>query len=288
MLNEVYSIRNIQRVDNIFIYDKVSEKFKQQIFYLMKDNLAIMDLVILYNKITLHCGIKRNIDETYLKNPTTFQDNFISGFQKLIDNQNNIEFYLDLIELFLEIYKEDKKKITVSINKLLFINSLGFQVDEIKNQIMRIDSSHIYQEIIIPTLLLLNDSKFKNVDDEYRKAFEELKSGNYENVLVEANKAFESTMKIICDLKEFGLPSKHTATALISHLRKNNFITNFQDEKFNGLSKTLESISIIRNNQAGHGQGSVARNLSVIYAEYALRVSASNILLLIGIYNESI
>ena len=115
-----------------------------------------------------------------------------------------------------------------------------------------------------------------------------MKNGNYESVLVEANKAFESTMKIICDLKGYELPNKHTATALIAHLRKNNFITNFQDEKFNGLSKTLESISIIRNNQAGHGQGSAVRNLSVIYAEYALRVTASNILLLIEIYKESL
>lgn len=287
MLQDVYSIRNIKEID-IFEYENPSDKFKQQIFYLMKDSLVINEFVNLYKSITLHSGIKRNIKETYLENPSIYQDYFISGFEKLIEKQYDIEFYLDLVELFLNIYSGNKNNIVQSINQIFYIDSLGYQVDEIKNQIIRIDSLHTYQEIIQPTLLLLNDDKFKNADNEYRKAFEELKNGNYESVLVEANKAFESTMKIICDLKGYELPNKHTATALIAHLRKNNFITNFQDEKFNGLSKTLESISIIRNNQAGHGQGSAVRNLSVIYAEYALRVTASNILLLIEIYKESL
>lgn len=281
MLQDVYSIREKIEVQEVFKYEQPTDRFKKQLFYLMKDNLAVREFVKLYKSITLHCGIKRSINETFLENPSTFQDNFIKGFEKLIENQNNINFYLDLIELFLIQYTENKQVILKSINKILLLDSLGYQIDEIKNQIIRIDSSHTYKEIIIPTLVLLNDSKFANIDVEYRKAFEELKNGNYESVLVEANKAFESTMKIICDLKCYGLPNRHTATALIAHLRQNNFIANFQDEKFNGLSKTLESTSITRNNQAGHGQGSVvARNLSLMYAEYALRVSASNILLL--------
>ena len=175
----------------------------------------------------------------------------------------------------------------VSLNKILYKYSLGYQIDIVKDQIIRVDSKHIYQETIQQVLLLLNDIQFENVDDEYRKAYEELKNGNYEGTLVEANKAFESTMKIICELKGYGLPSKHTASALIAHLRKNSFIENFQDEKFNGLAKTLQSISISRNNQAGHGQGIKKRDLSVMFAEYALQITASNILLLIGIYNES-
>lgn len=288
MLLDVYSIRDDDNINDVFKYDNPSKIFKNRIFYLMKDEMKIIDFVKLYKNITLHSGISRTISETYLENPVVFQNDFINGFEKLIDNQNNINFYLDLIELFLVQYNGNKQTILKSINKILLLDSLGFQIDEIKNQIIRIDSSHIYQDIIKPTLLLLNDDKFKNIDDEYRKAFEELKNGNYETVLVEANKAFESTMKIICDLKGYGQPKKHSATTLIAHLRQNDFITNFQDEKFNGLAKTLESISITRNNQAGHGQGSQTRNLSVIFAEYALRVTSSNILLLLGIYNESI
>ena len=288
MLLDVYSMRESDNVKDIFKYDNPTQMFKNRLFYLMKDEMKIIEFVKLYKGITLHCGIARNIKETYLESPDVFQSDFISGFEKLINSQNSINFFLDLIEIFLDQYQGNKQTILKSINKILLLDSLGYQIDDIKNQIIRIDSSHTYQDIIKPTLLLLNNDKFKNIDDEYRKAFEELKNGNYETVLVEANKAFESTMKIICDLKGYGLPNRHTATSLIAHLRQNDFITNFQDEKFNGLAKTLESISITRNNQAGHGQGSQTRNLSVIFAEYALRVTASNILLLLGIYNESI
>ena len=57
---------------------------------------------------------------------------------------------------------------------------------------------------------------------------------------------------------------------------------------FNGLDKTLQSSAIIRNHKSVHGQGSTKRELLIMYAEYALQVTAANILLLIGIYNESV
>lgn len=286
---ELYSDskRNLKTVD-IFVYDDVPEQFKNNIFYFIKDNLNNMELSHIYRDIIKEHGLKRNIKETYLNDPTVFAESFVSGFENLIDSEDNIDFYLDLIVLFLNIKNDNKKEIIVSLNKILYKYSLGYQIDIVKDQVIRVDSKHIYQESIQKVLLLLNDIQFENVDDEYRKAYEELKNGNYEGVLVEANKAFESTMKIICELKEYGLPTKHTASALIAHLKKNNFIENFQTDKFNGLAKTLESVSMMRNNQAGHGQGIKKRELSSIFAEYALQVTASNILLLIGIYNESI
>ncbi len=285
---ELYSDskRNLETVD-IFVYDEVPDKFKNNIFYFIQDKLTNMELSQIYRKIIIEHGLKRNIDETYLNNPESFTNAFIGGFEKLIDSNDEIDFYLDLIVLFLNALDQDKSETIVSVNKILYKHSLGYQIDIVKDQIIRVDSKHIYQETIQQVLLLLNDIQFENVDDEYRKAYEELKNGNYEGTLVEANKAFESTMKIICELKGYGLPSKHTASALIAHLRKNSFIENFQDEKFNGLAKTLQSISISRNNQAGHGQGIKKRDLSVMFAEYALQITASNILLLIGIYNES-
>jgi hypothetical protein len=245
MYFELYSDRESSlKNKDVFNYDKITPQFKNTVFYFIQKNLDIFEFVDLYRDIILHHGIRRKIDETYLKNPTTFQNNFISGFENLIDSQNNITFYLDLIELFLIKIREEKIEIIFSINKIFYKYSLGYQIDEIKYQIIKIDSKHIYQETTKQVLLLLNDTRFKNADDEYRKAFEELKNGNYEAVLVEANKAFESTMKIICELKEYNLPNKHSASALIAHLRKNNFIENFQDEKFNGLAKTLHSVPI--------------------------------------------
>lgn len=285
---ELYSDRNSNIDNDIFIYDKVTPQFKNTILYFMQKNLSIQEFVELYRDMISHHGIRRNISETYLTSPTTFQDKFISGFERLVDEQDDINFYLRSIELFLKKINNNKIDIIISLNRILYKYSLGYQVDELQSQIIRVDSKYIYQTTTKKALLILNDIKFKNVDDEYRKAYEEFKNSNYESVLVEANKAFESTMKIICELKEYGLPKSHNASALIAYLKKNDFIENFQTEKFNGLTKTLESVSIMRNNQAGHGQGSEKRDLSIFYAEYALNVTASTILLLVGMYNESI
>lgn len=285
---ELYSDsnRNLEKND-VFIYDKLSDKFKNDFFYFIKDNIPAKKLVQIYKKVTVAHGINRNIKDTYLNNLDVFLDDFIRGFKSLIDELNSVEFSLDLIVLFLNEVTEPKSKI-IELNKILRKHSMGYQIDEIKDQIIRIDSMHIYEKTTKKVLLLLEDKKFENVDDEYRNAYDEYKNANYEGVLVEATKAFESCMKIICELKGYGLPKKSTVSALISHLRSNNLIENFQDEKFNGLDKTLQSSAISRNNQAGHGQGSEKRKLSSMYAEYALQVTASNIILLVGIYNESI
>jgi len=285
---ELYSDtkRNLEKVD-VFIYDEISEKFKNNLFYFIQDNVNNNELSQIYKDIIIEHGLKRNIDIDYINRPDIYTGPFTKGFEKLIDSENNIDFYLNLIVLFLNMKNDNKKEIIVALNKILYKYSLGYQIDIEQDQIIRIDSKHIYQEVVKKVFLLLNDIQFENVDDEYRKAYKKLKDGNYEGVLVEANKAFESTMKIICNLKGYGIPKNHAASGLIAHLRKNEFIENFQTDKFNGLAKTLENISIMRNNQGGHGQGIDRRELSVIYAEYALQVTAANILLLIGIYNES-
>lgn len=287
---ELYSDtqRNLQKND-IFIYDTIPQKFRNNMFNFMRKHLTFVQLAELYKTILMESGRERAIDEFWLKNPNDYLDDFISEFEKFIDEvdkKDEVSFHLDLIAIFVNMTNDEN--IVKDINTILYKYSLGYQIDTIKNQIIRVDSKLIYKETITKVLYLLNDDKFRNADDEYRKAYEKLKSADYENVLVEANKAFETTMKIICELKGYGLPKKHTASGLIAHLKTNEFIENFQTEKFNGLAKTLESVSIVRNNQGGHGQGATKRDLPIMYAEYALQVAASNIILLIGIYNESL
>ncbi|PHS40116.1 MAG: hypothetical protein COB07_05245 [Sulfurovum sp.] len=287
MLIELYSDmqRNSQK-DDIFIYDNIPQEFKNNIFHFIRKDLTLVQLVELYRELLMVRGMKRLIKETYLSNPDVFLDNFIQGFENFIDKEDEVSFHLDLIAIFVNM--TNNENIVKGVNTILYKYSLGYQIDTIKNQIIRVDSKLIYKETTTKVLHLLNDTKFENADDEYRDAYAKFKSADYENVLVEANKAFETTMKIICHLKGYGLPKKHTASALIAHLKMNDFIENFQTDKFNGLAKTLESVSIVRNNQGGHGQGITKRDLPMMYAEYALQVTASNIILLIGIYNESL
>lgn len=48
-------------------------------------------------------------------------------------------------------------------------------------------------------LKLLFEEGFEGAEDEIRKAYEKKRKGDNKNAILEAGKAFESTMKIICD-----------------------------------------------------------------------------------------
>lgn len=177
--------------------------------------------------------------------------------------------------------KEELLSFIDEINQRMLEHGFGYQYEN--KLLIRIDSKHTHSEIIKPALRLLYDKRFKNADDEFRKAFEAYKDGKYEEAIREANNSFESTMKIICNLKKYGLPSKHHATALIEHLRGNQFLPNFQAEVFNGLAKCLESVSTIRNNIAGHGQGHESRKIEESTVSYVLNMTASTIKMLVEI-----
>ena len=50
---------------------------------------------------------------------------------------------------------------------------------------------------------LLYEEGFDGAEEEYRKAFEYRRKGDNKNAILEAGKAFESTMKTICDKKGY-------------------------------------------------------------------------------------
>jgi hypothetical protein len=165
------------------------------------------------------------------------------------------------------------------INQRMLEHGFGYQYED--GLLVRIDSKHTHSEIIKPTLLLLQDQRFENVNDEFRKAFDAYKNGKHEEAIREASNSVESTMKIICSIQDYGLPTKHNSTALIEHLRKKDFIQNFQAETFNALAKCIETTSIVRNNQAGHGKGHEERNIDVSLVSYVLNMAASTIKFLV-------
>lgn len=48
----------------------------------------------------------------------------------------------------------------------------------------------------------------------------------------------------------------------------------------------IQKESVVRNKNAGHGQGSTVTPISDEFVEYALNLAATNIVLLVGIYKR--
>ncbi len=212
--------------------------------------------------------------------------NFFIEEHDLFINLNILNLVLNLLsELASSSYRINKDFLSYlqEINQRMLEHGFGYQYED--GLLIRIDSKHTHDEIIKPALLLLQNEKFKNADDEFRNAFDAYKNGKYEEAIREANNSFESTMRIICHLKGYELPKKHNATALIAHLRDKQFIPDFKMEVFNGLAKCLESVSIIRNNIAGHGKGHEERTIEPNMVSYVLNMTAANIKFLVELAN---
>jgi len=92
------------------------------------------------------------------------------------------------------------------LNQCFLENNLGYQYQN--GRIIRIDSEYTHSEIVLPALQLLNEPEFKPALDEFLKGHEDYRRGRYEDAINEALKAFESTMKIICENKGWKIVSK--------------------------------------------------------------------------------
>lgn len=108
------------------------------------------------------------------------------------------------------------------------------------------------------------------------------------NVILEAGKVFESTMKTICDKKNYTYDkAKDIAKTFVSILEKNNFYPSYMSSHMANLRITLQTgLPVVRNKTSGHGHGSTVESVSDEFAEYALNLAATNIVLLVGIYKR--
>jgi hypothetical protein len=181
------------------------------------------------------------------------------------------------------------------LNQHFLENDLGYQYRN--GRIIRIDSEYTHSEIVLPALQLLNEPEFKPALDEFLKGHEDYRRGRYEDAINEALKAFESTMKIICENRGWKVVSKKrkkltvsdaSASDLIQTCFEHGLIPVALQRHFTNLRRTLESgLPTVRNEFSAHGDGVETVEVPDYLAQYALNLAASNIVLLINAYRTS-
>lgn len=72
----------------------------------------------------------------------------------------------------------------------------GFQFES--SAIIRIDSNFIHAESVKPVLALLRQDLYQGANEEFLNAHQHYRHGRHKECLVDALKAFESTLKAIC------------------------------------------------------------------------------------------
>ncbi|HLO51750.1 MAG TPA: hypothetical protein VK211_25280, partial [Kamptonema sp.] len=162
-------------------------------------------------------------------------------------------------------------------------HGIGYQYNN--GQIIRVDSGFIHAEVVVPALSLLSSQQFKGAEQEFRSAHQHYRNQKYKEAIVDALKAFESTMKTICDECTWSYdPQKDSARKLIDVVLKNELVPLYLQNHLSSLRSVLEGVPTIRNQTSGHGQGSQPISVPEHLAAFALHLTASNIVLLVEAY----
>lgn len=289
-------------ISDIYTYDEIPQNLRVQIVHIIRDcigkekseygsrDLATQIYVKIFNSLCREYGKFNLVESNYNDSPYEQVLNFLL-------QTNNTEEVLDVVEITfkyisLVINKEYQNYTyytdvnTTPENGILELNErfkesgIGYSFES--NEIIRIDSTYIHSEVTKETLKLISSKKFNGANDEYLKAHDHYKSGRNKEALTECLKAFESTMKIICQEKKWDFNQTDTAKKLILICFKNGLVPTFTQNQFTSLQNLLESgIPTIRNKLGGHGQGQIPQKVDDEMTRYGLNLTGTNIIFLI-------
>ena len=200
-----------------------------------------------------------------------------------------IEKAIDVIELLFQFidpsaYGFDTLKIApeesiTELNHRFREHGVGYQYES--GQIIRVNSQYLHSEAVQPALKILSASMYEGANDEFLGAHKHFRANRYKECLNDCLKAFESCLKAICNERGWAYGAKDTANRLINIVLKNELIPEFMESHLSGLRSALEAgVPTLRNQLAGHGQGTREVPVPEHITAHALHLTASNILLL--------
>lgn len=286
-------------VPEVFIYDQLPNPLRVQIVHLIQDTIGERKSAYGADKPNEAYGL---IHETLCREYGVFS---LSNHHRTSDRLavTNYLLSIDDIEKALDVVELAFRYISVVINPQPYYSSetnvklspddaieelnvrfrehgIGYQFES--DEIIRVDSTYIHSEITKPVLTLLWNEKFSGANEEYLKAHEHYRHGRNKECLTDCLKAFESTMKIICEEKGWAYNQTDTASKLINVCFANNLIPSFTQNQFSSLQNLLTTgIPTIRNKVGGHGQGQVPQKVDDELTRYGLNLTGTNIIFLI-------
>jgi hypothetical protein len=286
-------------------YDHLPHPFLIKIEYIWNDALGIEHAYSYFdsNNAPNHWKSIRD-DYCRIKGLERLGDRFTEkeNFKQYIENENsNIKDVLNFIEFTFQymerVWKDwhpplqddrvfrtcefpNPTDLVEKLNNSFKEHSLGYQY--LNGEIIRIADDYSHTEMTQPAMKLLIDHKFKGAAEEFTNAHKHFKEGRLKESITDCNKAFESTMKSICNLRKWTCKDNATAKTLIEVLITNKLLSKEQESVFNALKSLLESgVPTIRNKHGAHGQGIDVQTVNPSVAQYALNMTASNIIFLI-------
>jgi hypothetical protein len=143
-------------------------------------------------------------------------------------------------------------------------------------RVVRMDEEVAHTEAVLPALSVLADPAYAGANDEFRRALEDYRKGDFEDCLVKCGSALESVLKVLCDKNKLTYASKDTANRLIDIvLPASTLDAGTFKEAFLIVARLRNRLS------TAHGGGSMVRSVPRHVAQYSLTSTAAAITLLV-------
>jgi hypothetical protein len=165
-----------------------------------------------------------------------------------------------------------------TINARIKEERLGYRI--VDGRFIKIADEFLHQQATLPVLAILGQTGYESAEAEFHKAYDEYRSGEYEDCLTDCCKALESVLKVIGQSRKWGISNNDSLSRLLEKAFSESLVSSDLQAQFNGLRSVLGATGTVRNKHAAHGAGTSTRSIPEHMASYQLHLTASAILFL--------
>lgn len=276
-------------------YDQLPEPFRVQVIHILDDALAVdgSGWEFVRNALCRELGVFQLVSMPQGTRYLLPQAEQCRRFMGEADTDNALSLielafrWIDRVVRDYSGYQASRLGITQEpdeaieeLNHRFREHGLGYQY--VEGSIVRVDSQYLHDDAVGPAVALLHQLGFEGPSDEFMTAHEHFRHGRTEDAITNALKAFESTMKAICEARGWRFEETDSANTLIGIMFDNGLVPPYLQSHFGSLRSTLSSgLPTVRNRRGGHGQGIRRVEVPDYLAAYALHLAATNIVLLV-------
>ncbi len=287
--------------EDVFQYELIPSKLRVQVVHILNRTLGTADQFAKFNLVRgAYCGVvsilREEMGEFNLVPPGSRRSSILehSELTTFLVDYADTDWFLNAVEIAFKAVDTIARRTNylgrleaglmaddaiADLNVRFKENAVGYQL--IDGEIVRVDSELLHAEAVKPALRLLNTKEYAGPHQEFLNAYEHYREGRNKEALNDCLKAFESTMKAICDKRGWAYKPGDTAKALIDVLYAEGLVPSFWQNQFASLRGLLESsIPTGRNKQSGHGQGATPTTVPDHMAAYMLHMTASTLVFL--------
>ena len=301
---DLFSYREKMKSGNaqeVFSYDDLPHGLLVQMIHIWKDAIGSWNVGIGGEYTASNRAwneIYRRVSREYSMALLGLGDNAANKCVEILTNSRAVfEVQIDLIEVSFTViedflsqfpeYKRQDSNIILGadeaireLNQRFLRAGVGYQFNN--GQIYRVDSELVHKETVLPALKFLSEPGFDGPREEFMRAHKHYRNGDNKSAVTQANNAFESTLKAICDKRRWKYDKGARAVDLLKLVSSHGLLPDYLDASFDQLAACLKSgLPKVRGQEGAHGQGSVPRETPAYVASYAIHVTAANIVFLV-------